>query len=307
MAHEMDIIDEAALDWVVRLGDPGFADWDAFTAWLEADARHAERYHALEADAAGLAGLIPAPRPAPPPLVEPRRSSRRGWIAGALAASVAGVIGYGALHSRADPYVVETAPGMTRTISLADGSRIALNGGTRLVLDHGNARIASLDRGEAYFTIRHDAAEPFRVTVGGDELLDVGTAFNVVRDGDGLRVGVAEGAVMLNPRNEAVRLDAGRGLETDGRTIRLAAVAPGSVGGWRNGMLDYDGAPLAQVVADLSRALGLTVTAAPALAARPFQGTIALDGLRDDPAKLASLLNVRVRRAGTGWEIVPLP
>ncbi|PZU09820.1 MAG: iron dicitrate transport regulator FecR [Sphingomonas sp.] len=301
------MVDAAALDWIVRLGDPAFEDWDGFTAWLEADPRHAERYHALEADAADLATLVPAPAQGMP-AIAPRASSRRGlWISGAFAASVAAIAGYGVLQNRADPYGIETAPGETRTVALADGTSIALNGGSRVILDHRDSRIATLERGEAYFMVRHDADRPFRVKAGEDELLDVGTAFDVARDGAGIRVGVAEGAVLFNPSGEKVRLEAGQGLLSNGRSIRLAEVSPESVGGWRQGTLDYDGAPLEQVSADLSRALGHRIAVAPAIATRSFRGTISLDVVRDDPARLGPLLNVRIRRNGDGWEITPLP
>jgi transmembrane sensor len=307
MARAPDMIDEAALDWIVRMGDPAFDDWDAFAGWLEADPQHAARYHALEADATDMAGLIPA-APIRPVLAPPARPlHRRRWIVGAIAASVAGIIGYGAIQIRPAPYLIETQPGVSRTIALADGSSIALNGATRLTLDHHDDRVATLEQGEAYFAIRHDEAHPFRVKVGENELLDVGTAFDVVQDRDGMRVGVAEGAVLFNPHKDAMKLTPGRFLQVENGTMRIAAVARESVGGWRQGSLDYTGEPLRQVATDLSRALGVAFTVSPRIAARPFRGTIALDGLRQDPAPLAPLLDVGLRRVSGGWEIAPLP
>ena len=307
MARSTNPIDDAALDWIVRVGDPAFDDWDGFTAWLEADPRHATCYQMLEADAAEMANLVPASAPAMPIAERRMPILRRRWIGGALAASIAAVIGFGALRSGADPYVVETLPGVTRTIALADGSSIVLNGDTRLTLDHRDQRVAALDRGEAYFVVHHNAARPFRVAVSGHELVDVGTAFDVAREGRTVRVGVAEGAVVFGSGDEAVRLKAGGALQVEGDVIRLSAIEPDSVGSWREGSLDYDGAPLRQVAADLSRATGVKLVAAPAVAERTFRGTIALDGLRDNPTRLAPLFNASVRRGGSGWEIAPLP
>ncbi len=306
MARAVDEIDIAAQDWVLRVGDPLFADWEAFSAWLAADPRHADRYHALEADSADLAVIIAPDEVAPIALPE-RRPTRRRWITGAVAASLAGLVGYGAIQTRADPYVVETTAGVTRAVQLADGSSITLNGATRLMLDHRNDRIATLEHGEVLFTIRHDPARPFRVSVGAHELVDVGTVFDVTRERDATWVGVAEGAVMFNPRADAVEIGPGRMLTArDGETtVSVGGVDTSSVGSWAAGRLDYAGAPLAQVASDLSRALGMRFTVAPGIAARPFRGTIALDRARRDPAVLAPLLDVRMSRTVQGWEIAP--
>ena len=35
MALGQDEMDAAALDWAIRTGEPGFAEWEAFAAWLD--------------------------------------------------------------------------------------------------------------------------------------------------------------------------------------------------------------------------------------------------------------------------------
>jgi transmembrane sensor len=312
MARDEDEIDAAALDWAIRTGEPDFADWEAFTAWLEADPRHAARYQALQADADDLADLVPATAPLPmqrPQRVASARSAPRRWLAGAVAAALTGVVGVSVLQTRSDPYVVETGPGVTRTVALGDGSSIALNGGTRLTLDHRDKRYAVVDRGEALFTVRHDAARPFKVKVGGDELIDVGTVFDVIRSDGKTWVAVAEGALIFNPRKEAVPLPAGRALSTaDGvGDVQVSDIATAAVGSWQRGQLDFAGAPLEEVAAALSRAMGVRLTVAPPIAARTFRGTIALADLRQDPARLERLLDVSMRRTPGGWEIAPPP
>lgn len=39
-------LNEAARHWAIRVGDPAFDDWDALTAWLEADPQHLAAYEA---------------------------------------------------------------------------------------------------------------------------------------------------------------------------------------------------------------------------------------------------------------------
>jgi transmembrane sensor len=169
MAEHDDIdapaLNGAALDWVVRTGSDAFDEWPAFQAWLEADPRHASAYHAMSADVEDMAAAVPADVAAPVVVSMPRRRWPV-WAGGAIAASLALVVGYGAIETRAHPYALETAAGSMRTVRLADGSTIAMGSATRLMLDRDDPRVATLERGEAMFVVRHDASDPFEVSVG---------------------------------------------------------------------------------------------------------------------------------------------
>ncbi|KTW00977.1 hypothetical protein NS355_01930 [Sphingomonas yabuuchiae] len=300
-------VDTVALDWALRMADPANADWDAFTDWLEADSGHAERYDRaaatlLEAEEA----LAAQPEAASPIVIEPepvRRYPLR-WIGGAMAAALIGAIGVTAWQDRAQPYAVETAAGETRRVPLSDGSSVTLAGLSRVELDRAEPRRAVLARGEALFQVRHDAQHPFAVQAGPLALIDLGTVFDV-RMGRQTRVAVAEGAVMVDPKGAALRLDAGQVVAVDGDRLVRSTVQPEEVGGWREGRLAFDGAPLSLVAEDVSRFLSRPVTVAPAIAMRPFRGTIDLDAVRRDPAVLGQLMDVNVRRAATGWMLEP--
>ncbi len=300
-------VDTVALDWALRMADPANADWDAFTDWLEADSGHAERYDRaaatlLEAEEA----LAAQPEAAAPIVIEPepvRRYPLR-WIGGAMAAALIGTIGVTAWQDRPQPYAVETAAGETRRVPLSDGSSVTLAGLSRVELDRAEPRRAVLARGEALFQVRHDARHPFVVQAGRLELIDLGTVFDV-RMGGQTRVAVAEGAVMVDPEGAALRLDAGQAVAVDGDRLVRSTVQPEEVGGWREGRLAFDGAPLSLVAEDVSRFLARPVTVAPAIATRPFRGTIDLQAVRRDPAVLGPLMDVTVRRAATGWMLEP--
>jgi transmembrane sensor len=301
-------MDDAAIDWVIRLRDPGFDGWDAFEAWLAADPAHADAYRRLAVADADMDDLLRSLPSAQPSVVAPLRRAvtRRAWLGGAIAASIAGVIGFGVIERQPALYPVETAPGVRRSVMLEDGSRIALNGGTRVILDRRNARFAVLERGEALFDVIHHEDAPFRVAVGDATLVDVGTRFNVLREGRTTAVQVAEGAVIYNPDGEAVRLDPGQALRAiDGEAhLQLTAVSPAAVAGWREGRLIYDGQPMADIAADLARWSGQPVRADPRVATRRFRGVLSL-GDGDDIVRLAPLLDVDVRRDGGSWILAP--
>lgn len=278
---------DQATEWHVRIAGGSAGDWEAFIAWLEADPAHQTAFDAVEmAVAEADEALHDMARPHhanPVPEAandEPANPSRRWWIGGALAASLAFVVAIGsnALFG-SDPYQVMTGPGQTQTVTLPSGDRIALNGETRLTLDRKNPRYASLDQGEAVFTIRHDPSDPFVLYMGDNRVEDVGTVFSAAHGGEGIRVSVAEGAVLYNPDSEAVTLTAGRALHDAGGTspIVVSTIDPSAVGAWQRGRLSYSGAPYSAVAADLGRAIGQRVILDPALAGRQFTGTIRID------------------------------
>ncbi|MDQ8754626.1 FecR domain-containing protein [Sphingosinicella sp. LHD-64] len=306
MADAWNRIDEEAAAWLIRLRtDASGADWEAFTAWLEADPAHGAAY-----DLIALADLelddLPLAKPAP--LVfqpEPRRSRRAflGWGGAAVAAAVVGAITL--MPSGASTYEVATGTGERRTVALDDGSRIELNGATRLVLDRDNPRFARVEQGEALFTVVHDTARPFRVEAGQARLHDLGTVFNVIHDGERTDVAVAEGAVRWQRGDSRVDLAAGMALSQRGGARPIVTrETPANIGGWREGRLSYSGARYDMVAADLSRNLGTRVSIDDRAAARQFSGVIVIDR---NPAvtmqRVGALLEVRPQRAGDGWNL----
>lgn len=307
MPKQINDVAAVALDWVVRVGDPAFDDWEAFQTWLEADPGHAAQYHMLAAEIDEIAAAsVPLPAPAPIAAAAPRR--RPIWIGSALAASLAVVVGYATLRDTAAPYAVETAAGAMRTVALADGSTITLGGATRVTLDRHDPRVAALDHGQALFQVHHDARDPFEVTVGGQRLVDIGTAFDVKRSARQTQVAVSEGAVEFGADGVAVRLVAGQGLVAqDGLAPVATRVDIAAVGAWRDGNLAYAGASLGEVAADLSRNLGVTVTADRSVAARPFYGTIVVAQVKRDPRQLATLLDLTAERRGATWVLTARP
>ena len=319
-APDPDPTTEAAIAWAVRVGDPAFADWEAFSAWLGEAAAHAEAYHAAEvalADGAALVAQVkprvPIAPPAPRTVEAPARRNtprRWAWAGAAVAASLVAVIGFDMRGGAPTPQIYETAPGVQRTIALADGSQVMLNGGTRLVVGGRDARTLSLARGEALFTVKHDAARPFSVSVGTAQVVDIGTRFDIVREGGATRVAVSEGEIDWRRGGVAVRVTAGRSLRArDGSNdVQLANVAQNAVGGWSQGQLQYDGTDLSEVATDLARTLGVTVSVDGAIEARPVRGVVQLDG--GAPAvfpRLAALIGVRARREGTRWRLLASP
>ena len=297
---------DAALRWAMATRDPDFADWDGFTAWLEADAAHAAAYDAVQfalddADAA----LLQLPEPEPEPLAANDNppgwfSGRRAWLGGAVAAALVLALTSILWLGPQGAALYTTAPGETRLIALDDGSTVELAGGTRLAVL--GERSARLEAGQALFTIRHDDADPFVLTAGADRLVDAGTIFDVRLAGDVLDLAVAEGAVIVNPDAQALRVDAGERAVRTGERYWIGRMDPQAVGEWTRGRITFENASLAEIAAELTRASGQTFTSTDTATRR--SGSIALADVRANPRVLEALLGVRVRASGNGWVIV---
>jgi transmembrane sensor len=315
VSKEHPMTDEAVLDaaiaWRVRLAVPAAsdADWAQFTDWLEADPAHGDAY-----DRVALADLDYADALAATPVEAELASNdneaaswfkRRGVMALAASAVLA-LIAMPFLTGSRDLETFQTRPGETRTIALNDGSRIELNGGTRIALDRKDDRYARLEIGEAAFTIRHDAANPFTLHIGDSELVDVGTLFNVRSDDEGLEVAVGEGVVRYNPDNEAVLIAAGSQLVLAANAAKpvVSATEPGTVASWRTGRLSYRDAPISRIALDLSRALGSPVSVDPKASGRRFSGTIQIDRVQAvTMRKVQDLLGVKATPSRSGWRL----
>jgi len=301
-------IDAQASDWLIRQRDPTFADWDAFADWLSEDPAHGDAYDALASLDADLDALPPAEQTRVAWGAEPvrrRTPSRRAWFGGAVAAALVGALGLSSFGLFGGPNAVETAPGEHRTIALADGSRIEINGASRLLFDDDRPRFARLERGEAMFHVVHKDAAPFVVEAGSAQFVDLGTAFNVVRGAGRTAVAVSEGIVAYNPKGANIRMTAGQGLEArdgDREAPKVQTIDPASIGGWRSGLLVYNGAPLALVAEDLKRTAGIDVQVAPTASDIAFRGALIVDPDRARTvADLAALSGTRAERQGAAW------
>lgn len=308
-------IAEAARLWVIRARDSAFADWDGLADWLDSNPQHLAAYDAAVDLDDWSEDLFRHRQPQPVAELasfrqpQPSYQRTRRWYTwgGAIAASLVAVASFSMLGRHA-PEEIVTGPGEHRTIPLADGSRIILNGGTRIMLDSDSPREVELAAGEALFEVRHDDSKPFVVTVGETRLVDAGTVFNVVSDRGLLDVAVAEGAVIYQPGAREIRLGAGDGLTRSTATSDpiLRKALPKAIGGWQSGRLMYSNASLDEVARDLGRNIGTTIRPAGGSDRLRFTGTLVLNGTADEVLSRAGpLLGVDFASDGDAWRMTP--
>ena len=309
---------EAARLWAIRVQDPGFTDWDGFTRWLEEDSAHLAAYEAALDDAAWADDLLSSDRPDPaanePQYAMPAENvvplcPRRRWFAmgGAIAAALVGLASWSVLDRNPAMEIV-TAPGEHRTVALDDGSRVILNGATRITIDPDRPREVVMASGEALFEVKHDDSHPFVVLANGTRLLDAGTVFNVISEGEALDVAVSHGAVIYEPGREDIRLLAGDALSrADGKAAPvLRKASPQAIGGWQTGQLQYSNASLGEVARDLGRNLGTEIRLGEGADRLRFSGTLMVDGSPEAVlARIAPLLGVNFAAKDNAWTMTP--
>jgi transmembrane sensor len=306
-------IEHAAAEWWARLRDPALPDQALaqWTAWLEADPRHAaafDRASALAEEAAALRGDHKADLVA---RFAPRTDARHRGPARAtlaLAAGLAAVVllGGGLLlayrHGPEAPRAYASERAGHRDIDLPDGSSIELGGATSVTARYGHdIRAVDLDAGEAFFRVAH-AERPFIVTAGPLRIRDLGTAFNVRRTGDRVTVAVTEGRVRVSPSADegdggTVELGAGREVSFDPETraMRILDIDPVAATAWREHRLEFVNEPLSSVLENVNRYSVRPIRVAdPALSRLTFTGTVQVDTIDSWVAALPRVFPVRV-------------
>jgi len=292
---------ESALRWFVRTNDPDFGAWEEFTAWLEADPANAEAYHEVAAMDAEMAPLVSAAAARHAPVRRPavRRFALISGF-GAAAAAVLAVV----VTPRLAPIEYQTRPGEVRVVSLGERDQLVMNGGTRIAVSGWLRRTVRLEQGQVLVELLAPGASRVSLISGDLRLVDIGTVFEVSRDGRATRVVVSEGAVLADPEGARLQVDAGERLDTsDGAGLLRAAPANiSSVGAFQHGQLSYVAEPLANVVADLRRS-GLDIAVPEAIKARRFTGTLSIAQVKRDPRSLGPLFGVSIEPSNHGWAL----
>ncbi|KAF1007306.1 MAG: Protein FecR [Luteibacter sp.] len=215
------IAEEAAL-WYLDMRDaPDAGAQERFMSWLRHSPRHVSEYLAIAqlhgdlraaaalddmpmADLVARAGSEPRVVPLFGERVEaqatrrPRHRALRYVAAAAVLLLVAGAVAFRPATPSAAPIRYTADASGVRMLQLPDDTRVQLSpGGIVDVAFDATSRRIALVAGRASFDIGHDPARPLSVEVGRQRIEDIGTVFDVDRDGDGARVAVVSGKVSV--------------------------------------------------------------------------------------------------------------
>ncbi len=305
------LIDMRAAAFVERRDCDGWTDNDEaeLETWLNQASAHRVAFIRLNVSwrrTERLAALRPVPHEndTSPGGRNWRRYLKSAAVLGLAVLSTGFVAAY-LLAPRYDTYA--TTVGGRETLTLHDGSRIELNTNTVVrVSQNPERRLVQLDKGEAFFQIRHDAKHPFVVVAAGHRLIDLGTKFSVRTDADGLRVALVEGRVRFEPQN---------GSDRDRHTLVPGDVLLASAGAvsvkkqpipdltnalaWRRGMLLFHETTLLDAAREFNRYNETKIVIDdPRAAHETINGSLPANDLEEFSRMARNIFGLRTERRG---------
>lgn len=280
-AEPSEVLLEEAAGWRMRMDEAGWtlADEAALDAWLAADPLHADAF-----ERTGEVFSYFDEHAAAPEMMRARRDAidraqrqaggrwagPRGWfvrmpqpakIAAGIAA--AALLGAGVYPLVDGKDVYSTRFGERRVVTLADGSKLSLDGQTKIVVRYTDgAREVQLVSGQARFDVTQDPLRPFKVAARNETVAANGGAFNVDASAPVLCITQISGqATVLGPealRTRPVELHTGEQLVATA-TPQVTKASITRAVAWQNGKLIFDDEPLAEAAARVNRYSGKKV------------------------------------------------
>ncbi|MDP9078899.1 MAG: DUF4974 domain-containing protein [Bacteroidota bacterium] len=163
---------------------------------------------------------------------------------------------------------------------LADGTKVWLNSHSSItfpVAFTGDSRTVQVT-GEVYFEVVHNILKPFRVSVKGQTIEDIGTWFNVnaYDDEPEIKTTLLEGKISISSHGVKAVLRPGQQARTgsDGAIKVSDNTDPEEAVAWKNGYFQFSNADLFTVMRQLSRWYNVDVAYEGDIPKRIFSGKI---------------------------------
>jgi len=330
------LMEEAAV-WFARMRGPDAESFrPEFEHWLALGAAHRGAYNRA-GEIFAMGRFLAAEKKVARSPANDDRPARWRWAA--IAAGVALVVSFTAWIVSQQKAAVSTPPvqitesssngvsgekryatevGERRSVRLADGSLVELDGGSELTVQFdASSRQLTLERGRARFDVAHEN-RPFIVQAGGGSVTARGTLFDVIL-GDNKRVTVRllRGAVDVerpstgaspSARPAVARLEPGEtlsfalipapprgGVPSTAQSHSFASVPAPSL------VREFEQVPLSAVVAEANRGSSTLIKIAdPDIGALKVSGRFHIDDTEQVAERLAALFDLDAERTKSG-------
>jgi transmembrane sensor len=188
--------------------------------------------------------------------------------------------------------MLETPKGGQYQVALPDGTRVWLNASTRLyfptVFKPGERRVRLV--GEAYFEVKHDAANPFIVeTSTGTLLRDLGTGFNVnaYQEDTHETTTLLTGSLQVTRNRSQVLLKPGQQAIVNAQQIvDVQEVETSYAVAWKEGYFMFNREPIKEVMNKIARWYDVDVEYQGAVTETRFWGTVSRFSQVNDVLKM---------------------
>ncbi|SEF96524.1 FecR family protein [Marinobacterium lutimaris] len=320
---------EQAAYWCMRVddGDLTADEQTSFQRWINSSPEHKAEYEAMleisalgdqlppdfapsAASSADLSRVSPLPRALK--RNKPFRFAQAAVAAGFIVLA-GGIFGWNQGYVP-NAYTRYSTDNELRVADLPDGSQVEINRNS--VISFANfrdRRSVTLSRGEAFFTVEHDAEHPFIVHAGDRDMIVTGTRFNVWSYNGEVRVTLQEGAVRVqpqtNPESGSVNLEPGMQLvyTDDNLRSRVSPVDVEEALSWVDGKLVLDDLSLREALPLINRYLEEPVVlASPEVAELRVGGIYNTANIEQLVRTLPRILPVRISQRGNDQLVISL-
>ncbi len=159
-------------------------------------------------------------------------------------------------------YTIATPQGAVAEVTLADGTTVWLNAGSRLTYPAqfiGHTRDVTL-HGEAYFKVAHDAAHPFLVKTGSVTTRVLGTEFNVrAYTSADTHVTLLQGSVEVTHERNTKRISPGEDASIGKSGIIVSETDTERFTAWKEGDFYFDNETLLTIAQEIGRWYNVSV------------------------------------------------
>lgn len=292
----------------------GGADEERLSGWLAESPSHQAAYWRLKAawdQTERLAALRPGSfRRSGKQKSEVLPTITKGFVGVAAIAAVVAVIGF---WGQSSGQLYTTGVGGRTTITLADGSELDL-GTDSEIRTHFDASRRAVDvlKGEVFFRVTHNEAQPFVVTVGSNRVVDVGTEFLVRKTPKKVQVSLIEGEARFEANDT---WSPGHSVILHPGDVALATATSFAVSrksdrelsdelGWRRGVLVFHDTRLGDAIAEFNRYNSVKMVASdPKIAALTINGTFRTNGFEQFARVARDVFGLRIDRSARGIEL----
>jgi transmembrane sensor len=295
------------IDWIARRRSDAFTprDQTELRRWRALSPDHDAAYQ--EAAALGAVmreigrelldermaatNVVPLRRPPAPQI------SRRTVLAGAMAASVAGVLIVGRPFGGSTPDFATTT-GERRTLRLANGLTLELDAKTSIAVDESARNRIELIDGHAEIEARLAPAATMTLLAGKGMVSAHDARFDVRFDDGRACVTCLEGSLTVEHGERRLSLASRQQLVyTDDTVGDPVMIDPVEVVAWKNGQLIFHQTPLAEVVREVNRYReGKVMLASGSIGQRPVNGVFYTARIEDAIAQIEQITGARAHR-----------
>ncbi|WP_436515809.1 FecR family protein [Ekhidna sp. To15] len=193
---------------------------------------------------------------------EEKKSTIPLWTYISIAASLLLIATFVFFNYQNEPtqtITANTVVAESKTISLPDGSQVMLNANSRISYSEDWNREVSLE-GEAFFEVIEGGRFLVNTSIGSVEVL--GTSFNVFARDSTFEVACKTGKVKVAIPTKSVSelITPGQSIRLAEDTVKRTSVDADLVGRWQAGVFYFSDQKLSNVLQEMERQFGVTVT-----------------------------------------------